>query len=143
MSVPPIPRGLRSLTPFLACRKVEELARFLTTAFGAVERERIDVPGQGVLHLQLEIGDSRLMLGLARGEQPPSQSILYHYVEDGDAVFARAVAAGGEACMEPMLMPYGDRCGAIVDPEGNSWWIATHVEDVAPEETARRMATGS
>ena len=111
---------------------------FLQRAFGATVTFRMNRPDGGVAHAELTIGDSRLMLG-----QPPEgrgmKSMLHLYVPDTDAVYRTAMAAGAESIREPANQFYGDRRAGVRDPEGNEWWIATHIEDVSQEEMERRM----
>ena len=90
------------------------------------------------MHTEVTIGDSLVMIGNGRGTAVPV--MLYIYVDDCDAAYARAVAAGAESLMAPSDMFYGDRHGGVKDAFGNSWWIATHIEDVAPDELERRHA---
>ena len=86
----------------------------------------------------MRLGDSVVMIGQAREEWPARPAALYVYVEDTDAIYKRALAAGGRSVMEPRDTFYGDRNAGVEDPSGNQWWIATHVEDVPPEEMERR-----
>ena len=90
------------------------------------------------MHAEVKIGDSRVMLGEENEMAKATQSSLYLYVPDVDSVYQQAVKAGGSPVMEPMDMFYGDRSGSVKDPSGNSWFIATHKEDVAPQELAKR-----
>ncbi|MGH7481278.1 MAG: VOC family protein [Longimicrobiales bacterium] len=140
MPVEPIPTGHRTVTPYLVVADAGALIEFLKRAFGAVERHRTDTPDGRVMHAEVEIGDSIVMLGEAGGEWQPMPSVLHLYVTDTDAVYARAIEAGATALREPEDQFYGDRSGGVQDPAGNQWWIATHVEDVSPEEMERRMA---
>ena len=87
---------------------------------------------------RLRIGDSVVMLGDAHGEHKPLQTMLYVYVDDADAIYQRALAAGATSVQAPVDQFYGDRSGGVKDPFGNLWWIATHIEDVPPEELKRR-----
>src|SRR5690606_6674014 len=89
-------------------------------------------------HAELKIGDSTVMIGDACDEYQPMPACMYLYVNDVDAVYKRALEAGATSHMEPANQFYGDRHGAVKDPAGNLWSIATHVEDVPPEELARR-----
>ena len=90
------------------------------------------------MHALVQIGDSMVMMGEAMEGFPPMPGSIYLYVSDTNAVYRRAVEAGGESMMEPADQFYGDRNAGIKDPSGNRWWIATHVKDVEPEEIARR-----
>ncbi|MBI4963293.1 MAG: VOC family protein [Desulfomonile tiedjei] len=138
MSVKPIPEGFRSITPFLVVKGASGLIDFLKTAFGATELFRMDHPDGSVMHAEITIGDSIVMLGEAMKEFPPIPCMLYLYVADVDATYRAALDAGAESMEEPKDQFWGDRAAGVTDPAGNKWWIATHVEDVVPEELARR-----
>jgi PhnB protein len=133
----PIPEGYHSVTPFLALKEADRAIDFYKRAFGAVEKFRMPGPDGRIMHAELTIGDSTVMLTEAMHE-PPSVSSLYLYVPDVDTVFDRAVRAGAKAKMPPADMFWGDRFGSVSDPNGNTWSIATHVEDVPPEEMPKR-----
>jgi PhnB protein len=138
MAVQPIPNGYHAVTPYLIVQNADGVIAFLKEAFGAEELYRMKRPDGSVGHAEVQLRDSRLMLGEA-GEQWPAQpGVFYLYVEDVDAVYQRAVAAGATPVMEPADQFYGDRHGGVRDLAGNQWWIATHVEDVPPEELQRR-----
>ena len=138
MTVKPVPEGYHTLTPYLVVDDVERVIDFLKAAFDAVEKERIAGKDGRVGHAELLIGDSHVMLGGAQPQWPARSCMIYVYVPDTDATYARALAAGGTSVQEPADMFYGDRNAGVNDPAGNSWWIATHQEDLAPEELARR-----
>ncbi len=139
MSAKPMPEGYHSLTPMVHLKNVPRLIEFLKAAFGATETMRFTVPDGSIMHAEVRIGDSAYMMGeLMDDKMPPSYSALYLYVPDADAVYRAAVEAGAESVMEPTDHFWGDRAAAVKDPVGNTWWIATHVEDVEPDELARR-----
>lgn len=138
MAAKPIPDGFHSLTPYLVVDGANKLIDFVKEAFGAEEIHRSSMPDGRVMHAQVRIGDSFLMMGQSGGEHKPMPAMLYYYVDDTDAAYQRALAAGGVSIMEPADQFYGDRNAGIRDPFGNQWWIATHVEDVAPEELETR-----
>lgn len=140
MAVKPIPEGFHSVTPYLVVPGIARLIDFLKDAFAATEISRHAQPDGRVRHAQLKIGDSMLMLGEPSGQFPAEPTSLYFYTEDVDALYVRAMRAGGVSIMEPADQFYGDRHGGIKDPSGNTWWIATHFEDVSEEEIGRRMA---
>ena len=140
MPVKPIPDGYHSITPYLAVEGAARLRDFLKQAFGAEERECMMRDDGTIWHGELKIGDSIVMFGEAAGPWKPRPSTLYLYVEDVDAAYARALAAGATSLREPTTEFYGDRSSGVQDPVGNFWWIATHVEDVSPEELGRRAA---
>ena len=95
-------------------------------------------PDGTIMHAEVRIGDSRVMMGEPMGSCQPMFGSLYLYVHDVDAVYKRALQAGATSTSEPADQFYGDRSASIKDPVGNQWWIATHKEDVPPEEIARR-----
>lgn len=140
MAVKPIPDGFHSVTPYLVVPGVAKLIEFLKQAFDANEIERMARPDGTVMHAQVRIGDSMVMMGEPMGDWRPMPASLYLYVENADAAYQRAIEAGGTSLMEPADQFYGDRHGSIKDPSGNLWWIATHKEDVSPAEIAKRAA---
>ena len=140
MSVKPIPEGYHTVTPYLVVPGIARLIDFLKQAFGAVEIHRMQRPDGAVGHAEVKIGDSSVMMGEPMAKWQPMPATIYLYVEDADAVYHRALAAGATSVSEPADQFYGDRHAGIKDPCGNLWWVATHIEDVSPEELARRSA---
>ena len=138
MAVKPIPDGYHSVTPYLTVEGASGLIEFLKNAFGAEVTHRMARPDGTIGHAEVRIGDSAVMLGDAQGPFNPVASTLYLYVEDTDAVYKRAMDAGGTSVMAPVDQFYGDRNAAVKDPCGNHWCIATHIEDVTSEELQRR-----
>ncbi len=137
-----IPEGMHSLTPHLICRGAASALDFYARAFGAVELMRLPAPDGRLMHATLRIGDSHLMLvdempewgalgPLSLGGTPVT---VHLYVEDVDAAFQQAVAAGATPKMQPADMFWGDRYGQLLDPFGHRWSLATHVRDVPPEQ---------
>ena len=142
MPAKPIPDGYHSVTPYLTVRDAPKIIDFLKQAFGAkLSHDPIKRPDGTLMHAQVMIGDSRIMLAEENEMARATTSTLYLYVANVDAVYQQAVKAGGKTIMEPTDMFYGDRCGGVKDPSGNSWMIATHKEDVAPQELAKRAET--
>jgi PhnB protein len=148
MPVKPIPEGYHSITPYLVIKGASEAIEYYKKAFGAVEMLRIPGPNNRVMHAEIKIGDSPVMLAdefpdmgyrgpLSIGGTPVSILI---YVEDVDTVYPRALAAGGKELKPLKDEFYGDRSGTLIDPFGHVWTVATHKEDVPPEEMQRRMA---
>jgi PhnB protein len=142
----PIPDGYRTATPYLIVKGAAEAIEFYKRAFGATEMLRMADPQGKVGHAEIKIGDSVIMLAdehPAMGYRGPrslggsSVSILL-YLEDVDGAFERAVKAGAKAQRPVMNQFYGDRSGTLEDPFGHVWTVATHVEDVSPEELKRR-----
>ena len=111
---------------------------FLKEVFNAQEVMRLAAPSGRIGHAEVRIGDSVVMLGDAHGEHKPMQAMLHVYVDDADATYERAVAAGATSVQAPVDQFYGDRSGGVKDRCGNLWWIATHIEDVQPDELKRR-----
>lgn len=146
MSVKPIPDGHHQATPYLAVDDAAAAIEYYTTAFGAKERVRMEAPGGKIGHAELQIGESLVMLADAfpqSSTRPPKElggtSVsVFMYVEDVDSVVKQAVDAGATVTMEIADQFWGDRFGSIRDPFGHLWAIATHVEDVPPEEMAER-----
>jgi PhnB protein len=142
-----IPEGYHAVTPYLAVKNAAEAIDFYRRAFGAQEISRMTGPGgNGVMHAEIRIGDSLIMLS---DEFPGSgcaspQSLggttcqLFIYVEDVDAAFQQAVAAGAKSVMPATDMFWGDRYGKVTDPYGHQWGLATHKEDVSPAEMKKR-----
>lgn len=137
MSAKPIPDGYHSITPYLMVEDAAKLIEFAKQAFGAVETERVTRPDGGIMHAEVRIGDSPVMMGEPVG-RPPTPAGLYLYVADVDATYERALAAGAKPIMPPADQFYGDRSGGVTDPAGNMWWIATRIENLPKEELARR-----
>ena len=146
MAVKPIPDGYHTVTPYLAVDDAAEAIKYYKQAFGAKERVRMEAPGGKIGHAELEIGDSLVMLSdpFPQGStRPPNElggtsTSVFMYVEDVDAVVERAIDAGATVTMEVADQFWGDRFGSVQDPFGHVWSIATHVEDVPPEEMAER-----
>jgi PhnB protein len=140
MAVKPIPDEYHSVTPYLAVDGAQELLDFVQKAFGAEVTVHMPAPDGKVGHAEVRIGDSIVMLADAstsdQGQAMPG--MLHLYVEDCDATYRRALDAGAGSLREPADQFYGDRTGGVRDPVGNHWWIATHVEDVPPEEMGKR-----
>lgn len=139
MAVKPIPDGYHSVTPYLIVADVDGLLDFLKEVFDADVGERIEDSEGRVMHVEARIGDSPVMMGEANSQNPPTRTLLHVYLEDVDAAYKRALAAGATSVREPTDEFYGDRSGGVQDAFGNQWWLATHVEDVSPEEMQRRM----
>jgi PhnB protein len=146
MAVKPIPEGYHTATPYLAVDDAAKAIEYYKKAFGAKERVRMEAPGGKIGHGELEIGDSLVMLSdpfPQSSTRPPKElggtsASVFMYVEDVDAVVKQAVDAGATIAMEVSDQFWGDRFGSVLDPFGHLWSIATHVEDVPPEEMAER-----
>jgi PhnB protein len=138
MSALPIPAGYHTVTPYLAVPDAQNLIDFMVKVFDAKEREIIRKPDGQIRHAEFQIGDSIIMLGTTSSTYGNATATLYVYVDDADARYQRALDAGATSISEPTNQFYGDRHAGVKDTNGISWWIATHIEDVAPEELARR-----
>jgi uncharacterized glyoxalase superfamily protein PhnB len=137
--VNPVPKGHHTVTPYLIVEEPDPLIEFMRTAFGAELVDRNDDPEGRLMHADLVIGDSHLMMGQASDEHPATRAMIHLYLPDADGVYEKALAAGAQSVREPETMFYGDRSGGVTDSSGTLWWISTHVEDVSPEEMERRM----
>jgi PhnB protein len=139
MAVKPIPQGYHTVTPYLVVRGAAKTIEFAKKAFGAeTPGEPVMRPDGTIMHSQIKIGDSLIMISDASPQHQPTTAMLYIYVPNVDSVYQRAMAAGGTSMMEPADMFYGDRSGGVKDPTGVSWFIGTHKEDVAPKELQTR-----
>jgi len=146
MAVQPIPEGYSTISPYLAVDDAAEAIEYYKKAFGAEETERMEAPGGKIGHAELKIGDSHVMLSdpfPQASTRPPKElggtsASIFMYVEDVDAVVQKAVDAGATVTMEVEDQFWGDRFGSITDPFGHNWSIATHIEDLTPEEIEER-----
>lgn len=146
----PIPDSYRRITPCLTIQGAARALEFYAVVFGASERMRFPGPADTIAHAEIQIGDSVVIIEDAdphRGTKAPppsglpgSPTSLFIYVDDADAVIARAAELGATVQRPAEDQFYGDRDGYIIDPFGHGWIIASHVEDVAPDEMMRRMA---
>ncbi len=148
MAVSYTPDGYATVTPYLIVDDGGAALQYYESAFGAVLLQRVDMPGGKLGHAEFSIGDSRVMMAdefpeigalspKTVGGTPVS---LMVYVEDCDAVFSQAVAAGATPLRAPEDQFYGDRSGTLKDPFGHKWTVSTHVEDVSEEELAKRLS---
>jgi uncharacterized glyoxalase superfamily protein PhnB len=144
----PVPDGHHTITPYLVVSDGAAAIEFYTRAFGATELYRMAGPDGKIMHAEVLVGDSPVMLSdefPEMGAKSPasyqgSPVHLFLYVPDVDRWFKRAVEAGAAVTMPVQDMFWGDRYGQVTDPFGHTWQIATHVEDVSPEEMQRRMS---
>jgi PhnB protein len=146
------PAGFHTATPYLIVKHGARALEFYKQAFGATELSRHADPDGKVRHAEFRIGNSPFMISEEHAEFPDWQSPesrggtpvhLYLYVEDCDAVFGRAITAGAKQLLPMKDQFYGDRSGCLTDPFGHVWYIATHQEDLSPEEIAERAAAAS
>jgi PhnB protein len=155
MSVKPIPEGYHSVTPYLAVKGAAKAIDFYKQAFGATELFRMQSPDGNIGHAEIKIGDCIIMIAdeypdmkwLSPTSIGGSGTLLMIYTDDCDAMFNRAVGAGGKETRPLADQFYGDRSGTIEDPFGHKWTIATHKEDLSPDEIDKRakeaMATSA
>jgi len=129
-----LPEGFHTVTAYLIVDDIGRVLDFVADVFDGEVLERLEGPDGNLRH----IGDSRVMLGGASDEFPAQHAMLYVYVEDTDATYERALEEGATSVQEPEDMFYGDRNAGVEGPCGIYWWIATHTDDVSPEEIARR-----
>ena len=144
--VNPIPAGYHSVTPYLILNDAKHALEFYKKAFGAQEMSKMEAPNGKIAHAEIKIGDSMIMLA---DEMPGSgarspQSLggtgtgLFLYVDNVDSIYNQAVKEGAKGDMPPQDMFWGDRYGKVTDPFGHQWSLATHIEDVAPQEMQKR-----
>ncbi len=139
-----IPPGYHSATPYLVVKDGNRALEYYQKAFGATQLHKMDGPGGKIMHAEFKIGDSIIMLSEEMGRNRSPQSLggspvsIFLYVENVDSVFKQAVDAGANADMPPQDMFWGDRFGSVTDPFGHQWALATHIEDVAPDEMEKR-----
>lgn len=144
-NIPFMPKGYHSLTPHIVVKGAAQAIEFYKKAFGAVEISRSPMPDGKIMHAVVRIGDSFLMLvdemqGMCYApREPGATSVTIHlFVEDVDAVVKRAEAAGAKVTIPVADMFWGDRYGKLIDPFGHDWSVATHKEDLSPEEVKKR-----
>lgn len=134
----PIPSGYHTVTPYMRVTGAAEFIEFLQRAFGAQENHRSLSPDGSIMHADITIGDSHVMLTEGMENFPPLPGSNFLYVADVDATYRSALDAGATSMMEPSDQFYGDRTAGVRDPFGNEWWIGTHIEDLSAEELHRR-----
>jgi PhnB protein len=137
----PIPKGFHTVTPVLTVHGAAKLIDFLRQAFDAEETYRLPGPDGTIIHAEVKIGDSMVMIGEASDQWQPMPATVALYVEDTDRWYQRALKAGATSVREPSNQFYGDRSAGVKDFFGNQWWIHTHIEDVSPDELKKRAET--
>ena len=133
------PTNWGTVTPYLAVEGAQGMIDFLQTVFDAQVIEKIPGEGGQIMHSELKIGSSMIMLADACDKAPATRVALYVYVPNVDATYQKALGAGAASESEPKDQFYGDRSAGVIDKWDNRWWIATHIEDVSSEEMQRRM----
>lgn len=139
MPVNYIPEGLQPVVPYLIVENASRLIEFLKNTFGAEETIRHLRPDGKIMHAEVKIAGSVIMMGDANEQWKAQPVSLYIYVPDTDATYKRALQFGAKSLNEPADQFYGDRNAGITDPLGNTWWIGTHIEDVSKDELEKRM----
>jgi PhnB protein len=147
-NVKPVPEGYHTVTPYLFIKGAARAIEFYKSVFGACEIVRMPSPGGQVMHAEIKIGDSVVMLAdenpqigaLSPESVGGTGSGLNVYLPDVDTVAQKAVGAGAKLVRPVKDQFYGDRSGTLIDPFGHMWFVATHIEDVSPEEMEKRMA---
>jgi len=137
----PIPPGYHGLIPHVITAEAVRVIEFLKHVFGATEIYRLAGPDGRIMHAELKVRDSVVMVADGSNEWKPMPSSFVLYVENADATYRRAIEAGATSLKEPANQFYGDRSGAVKDMAGNHWWIATRIENVPPEEIKSRAET--
>jgi uncharacterized glyoxalase superfamily protein PhnB len=138
MPTKPIPEGFHAITPYLFAQGASRLIDFISAAFDGELISQETRPDGAVMHASMRVRDSMLMLADPVPEFGSMPSSIYLYVTDCDTVYQRALSSGGVSVFPIMTLPSGQRYGAVKDPCGNIWWVATQVEDVPPDEQERR-----
>ena len=136
----PVPDGYGTVTPWIISRDTAQLIDFVTKAFHATESGRVHNDDGTIGHAEVRIGDSVVMMFDARPDWPNTPAYLRLYVEDGDAVYRRALEAGASSVTEMTELFWGERVGRVRDPLGNVWWIQDRVAELDPEEIQQRAA---
>ncbi|MET9919857.1 VOC family protein [Streptomyces sp. NPDC006435] len=135
-----VPEGRTAVAPWVVTDDTGALFDFLTAAFGAEELARVPVEDGSIGHGEIRIGDTTVLAFDRRSDWPVMPSLLRVYVPDADAAMAAAVAHGARVVTEAADAAWGDRGGRVRDPFGNIWWVVSHIEQVAPDETWKRMS---
>ena len=140
MPVEPIPDRYQTVTPYLIIKGIEEFIEFLIKVFSAKLTERLTGPDGSTIHAEVRIGDSLIMIGEQPDGSESRPGVLYVYTEDVDVLYQKSLDHGCKSISAPQDQFYGDRSAGFEDPFGVQWWVATHIEDVSPEEMAKRAA---
>ena len=140
MPVDPIPEGYNTVTPYLNIKGIDEFVDFLSEVFSGELTERLSGPEGRTIHAEVKIGDSLIMIGEQPDGSESSPGVLYVYTEDVDELYQKSLDHGCKSISAPQDQFYGDRSAGFEDPFGVQWWVATRIEDVSPEEMARRAS---
>ncbi len=134
------PDKYHSVTPSMMLPNLGELIDFMRSTFAAEVVERFTSPDGSIVHAEIKIGDSIIMMGEVAADKPQIPAALFVYVKDVDATYARALEAGATSIAKPEDQFWGDRTAGVKDKHGNSWWMGTHVEDLTREVIEKRAA---
>ncbi len=140
MSASPVPKGYPRVSPYLIVDNAAATTACMVDVLGGSESRCTTTPGGDIMHAEVRIGDSVVMVGGANPEWPAVPAAVHVYVDDVDATYARALEAGVTSISEPATQPYGDRSAYVKDTSGTMWFLSTHIEDVSDEEIARWMS---
>lgn len=143
MSVKAIPEGYSNVIPYLVTKHADKVIEFAQKTFGAKLDEAHKLEDGTIMHATIHIRDSAIMLSEGSERHPATTGMLYIYVDNVDEVYKKGLESGGESVREPKDEFYGDRSCGLKDAGGNQWWIASHVEDVSPEEMEKRQQTAN
>ncbi|WP_080832403.1 VOC family protein [Cohnella massiliensis] len=134
------PEGMRTVNPYLMVENVSLLIEFIETVFNGKLKYKLDRPDGSIMHSEILVGDSIIMAGEPMNEYGVFPASMYIYVPDCDSIYEKAIQNRAQSIMVPTDMTHaGERYGGVKDPFGNIWWIATHIEDMTPEEQAKRI----
>ena len=134
------PEGMKTANPYIMVEHAADLITFIEAVFGGKLKYKLDRPDGSIMHAEVIVGDSIIMAGEPMKEYGVFPASIYIYVPDCDRVYEQALQNGAASIMAPADMKHaGERYGGVKDPFGNLWWIATHIEDLTPEEQARRI----
>ncbi|MBU5343798.1 VOC family protein [Caldibacillus thermoamylovorans] len=134
------PKGMKTVNPYLMVDNVAQLIDFIETVFDGKLKYKLDRPNGTIMHAEMIIGDSIIMAGEPMEKYGSMPASIYMYVPDCDTVYEKALQHGAEPIMPPTDMKHaGERYGGVKDGSGNIWWIATHIEDLTPQEQAKRI----
>lgn len=134
------PKGTKTVNPYIMVKNVSKLIEFIETVFDGTLKFKLDRPDGSIMHAELNLGDSIIMTGEPMEEFGEMPASLYIYVEECDKIYEKAIQNGGKSIMVPTDMKHaGERYGGVKDFAGNIWWIATHIEDLTPQEQAKRI----
>lgn len=134
------PTGMKTVNPYLMVEKVSDLIEFIEFVFGGTLKYKLDRPNGKIMHAEIIIGDSVIMAGEPMEQYGVFPASIYVYVFDCDIIYKKAITFGATSIMPPTNMTHaGERYGGVKDSNGNIWWIATHIEDLTPQEQAKRI----